>query len=168
MFKAPKITTVQNLWGMKLIFCADKHQGFVQGDTIISDGNGKACLKYSKQKFCNILLISFPAHLFAIRGKQKRGSGCIFAIAQEKSTWWSWFFHTDKHQRFLQVDLASHARSNEIRLQYLGDISRKKLGIKSIFWMEVNIKVFHKLIPPFLTGMVRHVQSNKNDKLAIS
>ena len=31
---------------MKLIFCADKYEIFLQGDTIILDGRGKACLKY--------------------------------------------------------------------------------------------------------------------------
>ena len=43
--------------GIKLIFGADKHQSFLQVDTIIFDGCDQACLNYSKY-VCNIFAIS--------------------------------------------------------------------------------------------------------------
>ena len=39
-------------------FCTDKHQSFQQVVTIIFDGCGKTCLKYSKQQVCNIFVIN--------------------------------------------------------------------------------------------------------------
>ena len=43
-FVIPNIS--RKMQGMKLIFCADKHQSFLQVDTIIFDGFGQACPKY--------------------------------------------------------------------------------------------------------------------------
>ena len=60
---------------MKLIFCADKHQGFVQGDTIISDGNGKACLKLLKTKILQYLTNLVPSASFHHKRKAKKGIG---------------------------------------------------------------------------------------------
>ena len=51
--KYPKITSLRNLcntsrkkWGMKLIICADKHQSFLQFDTIKYDGSGQCSMQY--------------------------------------------------------------------------------------------------------------------------
>ena len=43
---------------MKLIFCADKGQSFLQVHTIIFDGRYQPCLNYLKQQVCNIFAIS--------------------------------------------------------------------------------------------------------------
>ena len=37
---------------------ADKHQSFLQGDTIITDGHDQAFSKYSNNRFANIFTIS--------------------------------------------------------------------------------------------------------------
>ena len=47
------------------------------------------------------------------------------------------FLQADKHQSFLQVDTT---------IFFVCLISRKKLGMKLIFCIQVNIKVFHKFI----------------------
>ena len=58
------------------------------------------------------------------------------------------FQNAGKHQNFLQVDtiflmgLARHAENTKTSLQYLYDISRKKLGMKLIFGMQI-IKLCH-------------------------
>ena len=56
MLKVLKITSLQNpcnisrkKWGMKLIFGADKHQSFLQDDTILFDGFGLSCPKYAEK-----------------------------------------------------------------------------------------------------------------------
>ena len=63
MLKVLKITSLQNpcnisrkKWGMKLIFGADKHQSFLQDDTILFDGFGLSCPKSQKrlQYLCDI------------------------------------------------------------------------------------------------------------------
>ena len=48
----------RNKGGMKLIFCMDKHQCFLQVDAIIFDGYGQASLEYLKELACNIVAIS--------------------------------------------------------------------------------------------------------------
>ena len=56
-----------------------------------------------------------------------------------------------------------------VRLQdsVIGNISRKKWGIKLIFCMEIIIKVFFKLILSFLLVIVRYTQSTQNNNFAI-
>ena len=55
LVEVTKVTSLQNpyniskkKWGMKFIFCENKHESFLQVDTIIFDGRGQACLNYSK------------------------------------------------------------------------------------------------------------------------
>ena len=57
---------------------------------------------------------------------------------------------------------------NAQTLRQVCNISRKKLGIKLIFCMQLNTKVFDKLILPFLTGVGRHAQSTQNNKFALT
>ena len=76
----------------------------------------------------------------------------------------SWFFaHADKHQSFLQVDfntlaikvsysvilslligMIKHSQSTQ-SLQYLYNISKKKLGMEFIFCKQINLNVFSSL-----------------------
>ena len=64
------------------------------------------------------------------------------------------FLYADKHQSFLQVDfntldikvslmmgIIKHSQSLKVAsLQYLYNISEKKLGMELNFWMQINIK----------------------------
>ena len=61
------------------------------------------------------------------------------------------------------VGVPMHAQSTN--LKNLCNISRKKLEIKLIFCMQVNIKVFHKLIMSLLTTVARHAQSPQKTSL---
>ena len=45
-------------WGMKLIFCTNKHQSFLQVDTIIFDGHDQGSFKHSKSQVSNIFPVS--------------------------------------------------------------------------------------------------------------
>ena len=61
------------------------------------------------------------------------------------------FLHADKHENFLQVDTifwwSCISKVPEIAsLQCLYNFSKKKLEMKLIFCMQINIKVFFKLI----------------------
>ena len=92
-----------------LLFCADKHQSFLQVGTVLFDGCGQACLKN---------------YLHYLKKDVIDEAG---------------FLHTDKYQSFLQVDTfflmayARYAQSTQTSLQYLCDISRRKPGVKVIF-----------------------------------
>ena len=64
-------------------FLPDKHQRFLQVDTIILDVCGQACPNYPKQQVC---------YFFAISLKKKEASDEVN------------FLHVDKHKSFLQID----------------------------------------------------------------
>ena len=51
---------------------------------------------------------------------------------------------------------------------YLCNISRKAREMKSMFCLQVNTKVFYKLIVSLWVCIVRHVQSTQNNKFTIS
>ena len=55
-----------------------------------------------------------------------------------------------------------------IKLQdsLIGDISRKKCMMKLIFGLQINIKVFYKLIVPFWMCGARYAQSTQNIKFS--
>ena len=53
-------------------------------------------------------------------------------------------------------------------LQYLSNISRKRPGINLIFCMKIKIKVFYKLISPFLVAIARHAQNTQNNNFGKS
>ena len=76
------------------------------------------------------------------------------------------FLHVDKHESLIEIDamilmgLAKYSQSIlGSNLQCLYNISKKKLEMKLIFCMQININV---LALSFLTEMTRHVQNTKN------
>ena len=85
------------------------------------------------------------------------------------------FWHADKRQSFLQVETIILGVRSEaypkypkeeffISLQYLQKIVRDKL----IFYLEINTKVFYKLIVSPWQCVARHAQSTQNNNFAIS
>ena len=54
----------------------------------------------------------------------------------------------------------------KLRVSLKCNISRKKGMMKFIFGMQINMKVFYKLILSFCVCVMRHVQSTKNKKFA--
>ena len=76
-----------------------------------------------------------------------------FAISYEKSEWWSWFLHADKHKIFPQIDtmilmsMVSHFLSSQnskcaMSLQSLKKEARDEVD----FLHAINFKVSSKLI----------------------
>ena len=85
------------------------------------------------------------------------------------------FLHTDKHQSLVQVDgsfwvcAARHAQSTQNKmLAYLCNISSKAWDMKLVFCLQINAKVFYKLIVSFWVCLAKHAQSTQNNKLTIS
>ena len=97
------------------------------------------------------------------------------------------FLHADKHESLLQIDgmifvgMVKHSQSSQNSLQCFYNISKKKLKMKLIFCMEINIKVSRKfisslwaskfptrLILSLLMGMIKHSQITQSKKFAIS
>ena len=97
------------------------------------------------------------------------------------------FLHADKHESLLQIDsmifvgMVKHSQSFQNSLQCFYNISKKKLKMKLIFCMEINIKVSRKfisslwaskfptrLILSLLMGMIKHSQITQSKKFAIS
>ena len=94
------------------------------------------------------------------------------------------FLHADKHESLLQIDTmilmgwSSISKVPKIAsLQCLYNISKKKLKMKLIFYMQINIKVSFKLISTlwassFLTrfilslelSMIKHSQITQSNK----
>ena len=48
------------------------------------------------------------------------------------------------------------------------NISKKKLEMKFIFYMQINIKVSYKVILSLLMGIIKHFQSTQRNKFVIS
>ena len=84
-----------------------------------------------------------------------------------------YFWHADKHRSFLQVDAiiwvcpTRHAQSNQI-VTYLCNISKETWGVKLIFCLQINTKVFYKLIISLWVYVARHAQNVQNNKFTIS
>ena len=97
------------------------------------------------------------------------------------------FLHADQHESLLQIDsmifvgMVKHSQSFQNSLQCFYNISKKKLKMKLIFCMEINIKVSRKfisslraskfptrLILSLLMGMIKHSQITQSKKFAIS
>ena len=76
-----------------------------------------------------------------------------------------YFWHADKHRSFLQVDTAKFPK---IRSLVIFAISPEKSGMKLIFCLQINTKIFYKLIVPLWLCIARHVQSIQNNTFAIS
>ena len=62
-----------------------------------------------------------------------------------------------------------HAQSaqNE-KFPYVSNISRNALGVKLIFCLQINAKVFYKLIVSLYVCVARHAQSTQNNNFKIS
>ena len=114
-----------------------------------------------------------------------------------------YLWHVDKHRSLLKVDViiwlcvTRHAQSTQNKFAYLCNISRKKeWDVKLIFCLQINTKLFCKLIVSLwvciarndeddlldsgehenllqidtmiLLGMVKHFQGSRNSKFAMS
>ena len=65
------------------------------------------------------------------------------------------------------MSLKWHAQSTQNKnFSYLSNISRKTRGMKLIFSLQINTKVFHKLISSLLVCIAWHVQNTQNNKFA--
>ena len=97
------------------------------------------------------------------------------------------FLHVGKYESLLQIDSNDFDGSsiprvpNIASLQCLYNISKKKLKMKLIFWIQINIKVSQKFISTLwvskfpirlklslLMDMIKHFQINQSYKFAIS
>ena len=111
---------------------ADKYEHFLQIDGMVFDGDCQAFSKFPKQQVCNIFIIS-----------QKE-------VRDEVD-----FLHADKHQSFIYVDFNTLGIKVSYKvklslltgmikvvkvtsLQYLYNISKKKLLMEFIFYMQIN------------------------------
>ena len=84
------------------------------------------------------------------------------------------FLHVDKHQSLQQVasiilgecSLAfpKYPQKVFISLQYL----HKIMGMKLIIYLQINIKVFYKMIVSLCVCIVKQVQSTQNNKFTMS
>ena len=80
------------------------------------------------------------------------------------------FLYDDKHQSFKQADIIFFDKFCQACPKY----PEKFCNILAMnewtwfFCMQVNIKLFHKLIPLFLTVVVKCVQSTQNNTFTIS
>ena len=111
----------------------DKHQKFLQIDTIILGVCGQACPNYQNNKFA-----------ISLQYLKKEVSVKVD------------FLHADKHESFLQIDSvifyggwSSIPKEPKISLRYFCNISRKTRRMKLIFCLQINIKGFFKLILSF-------------------
>ena len=151
---------------MKFIFLhADKHESLQQIDTIIFDGDGQASIpKVSTTNF-----------------------QCLYNILKKVSDEIV-FLHGDEHQSFLQVDfdtwnikvsykvilsvltgMIKHSESTQSnKLQYLYNISKKKLGMEFIFCMQIDKhQHLYKVALSFLMEVARHVQSTQSTSIVM-
>ena len=121
-----------------------------------------------KRKLILLLIFHDQSHIWQNFGSLVMGqntfsqSNCrINVISQEKS--------------LLQVDTQSfwvcesrHAqRTQNKKFAYLCNISRKAWGLKLIFYLQMNTKVFYKLRVSLWVCVARHAQSTQN-KFTIS
>ena len=121
---------------------------------------GQACTNYPKWQVCY-----------------------FFAISYERSEWWSWFFACRGAWRFPASQCYDFAKVPKIAsLQCLNyNISNKNVVTKLIFCIFfaffctsklistlcLGIKVFYKVIPSSLIGMIKHSQITQSNKFAI-
>ena len=116
--------------------------------------------------------------------KQSQSSQCLYNISRRKVRDKIDFFHADKHHSFVQVFFTTLGIKisykvilslligmikpfkvlKVLSLQYLYNISKKKLGME-FFCMQININV--GIIVFDDSDMSRHVQSTQNRKLVI-
>ena len=176
---------------------ADKHEKFLQVDSITLDVSIQACPEYPKQ-VCNIFVISEGKRegwswFFGRRETPNvfsnwcyhfvwPGMPKLFKIATLLFIWnilrekWVikliFFLHADKHENlilwFFDEDGQPFPKFPRLLICTVFTISRKKLDMKLIFCMQINIKVSYKVIIPLLMGIIKHSQSTQSIKCAIS
>ena len=122
------------------LLSADKYKGFLQGASISLDVCKQSCPKYpqSQKFFAN----------FISRKKENINLGVATQaqITQNKK-----FAFAYKHESFLQIgtmllDGDGQAFPKIASFPCLYNILKKKLEMKLIFCMQINIKISHKLI----------------------
>ena len=122
----------------------DQQKTFLQIDAFNFGVYDQSCLKYSKCQICN-----------------------IFGVTEKKNPTWGYFFNGVSRKVFCKlilpfvINLAKRFQMIQKILHYFCNVSRKKLGMKITFCMQVNAKVFHKLILSFLTGVTKHNQNTQ-------
>ena len=81
---------------------------------------------------------------------------------------WSWFLACSINSKFpaSSYNILSLLMGMIKHSQYLYNISKKNLGMESIFCMQISWHLY-KLALSVLTEMARHVQSTQNRKLVI-
>ena len=72
----------------------------------------------------------------------------------------SWYYH-------FWVRIAKHAQSIQNKFTYLHNVSRKNVEMKLIFCLQINTKVFYKLIVSLWVCLAKHAQSTQKNKLAM-
>ena len=81
------------------------------------------------------------------------------------------FFHADKHESFLQVDTMIFGSILKVpkiaSFQCLYNILKMKWEVEFIFYVQINIKDFFKLIQSFSVFVARYAQITQNNKFAI-
>ena len=65
------------------------------------------------------------------------------------------------------VNIKAQSTQNK-NFTYLCNISSKTWGMKLIFCMQINVKVFYKIIVSLWVRVARHAQSTENRNFAIS
>ena len=87
------------------------------------------------------------------------------------------FWHVDKHQSFLHVDNIILGVCNQAYPKYpkkevcIPALSPEKHGgggVKLVFCLQMNMKVFYKFIVSLWVCIARHAQSTLNNKFTIS
>ena len=138
----PNVTSLQNLGKKvvreKFIFLhEDKHQRFLEADTIVFGGHSQACPQYPKQVF-----------VISRQYLNKEGRHEVD------------FSHADKpfYKLILSilVSITSHAQSTQNNkfaksFQYL----KKEVG-DEVDFVQINIKAFKKLVLTYMMGAARH------------
>ena len=66
------------------------------------------------------------------------------------------------------VSVTRYSQSTQNKFAYLFNISIKTWGMKLIFCLQINTKVFYKMIVSLWVCVARHAQSTKNKQFTIS
>ena len=79
------------------------------------------------------------------------------------------FLHEDKHWTLLfWVSVTRHAQSTQNKFLYLCNISIKAWGMKLSFCLQINTKVFYKMVVSLWEWLARQAQSAINNQFTIS
>ena len=136
-------------WRMKLVFCPQR--------------NTKCFFK---------LVLSFCVTRHAQIIQNSNFAIYLEHLKRKVSDKVDFFLHADKHENlilwFFDEDGQPFPKFPRLLICTVFTISRKKLDMKLIFCMQINIKVSYKVIIPLLMGIIKHSQSTQSIKCAIS